>query len=336
MERFETEGAPNSRHPLSSELRSGTGATGGIGVVVVGSVNIDLVTRVAHLPGPGETVIGGAFHQGGGGKGANQAVAAARLGARTWLVGATGNDLFGELARTELTTAGVDLTYLSHSTEATGIAQILVGERGENLIAVSSGANSTVGASQVDEALRTILRPGWVVLANLEVPDEAVKAAAACARQLGARFLLNPAPARPLGDGLLQLCHVLTPNELEVDILCAAIRAPGQPAALLGAGIDNLVVTRGARGASLYRRGRPVYVQPAFAVDAVDTTGAGDAFNGALAWALASGFDVEESLRVAAAAGALSTREVGARNGPPTRSELMSFLAGQALATVEG
>ena len=309
--------------------------TSGIGVVVVGSVNIDLVTSVAHLPGPGETVIGGTFQQGGGGKGANQAVAAARLGARTWLVGATGNDPFGEFARTELATAGVDLTYLAHSSEATGIAQILVGQDGENLIAVASGANATVGASQVEEALRTILQPGWVVLANLEVPDEAVEAAASCARQLGARFLLNPAPARPLSDRVLHLCHVLTPNEHEVDVLCSAILAPGQPAALLGLGIDNVIVTRGARGASLYRRGRPVHVQPAFAVAAVDTTGAGDAFNGALAWAFASGFDVEESLRVAAAAGALSTRELGARNGPPTQSELMSFLAGQGLATAE-
>lgn len=302
---------------------------------MVGSVNVDLVTSVAHLPRPGETVIGGAFQQGDGGKGANQAVAAARLGAPTWLVGATGDDPFGVLARTELAAAGVDLTYLAHSIEATGIAQILVGEGGENLIAVSSGANATVGASQVNGALRDILRPGWVVLVNLEVPDEAVQAAAECARQLGARFILNPAPARPVDGRVLRRCDVLTPNEHEVDVLCKAIGAPGQPEALLDTGVENLIITRGAHGASLYRRGRAVHLQPAFTIAAVDTTGAGDAFNGALAWALASGLDEEESLRIAAGAGALSTRALGARNGLPTRSELMSLLSGQDWATAE-
>lgn len=302
---------------------------------MVGSVNIDLVTSVPRLPRPGETVIGGTFHQGGGGKGANQAVAAARLGAMTWLVGATGDDPFGELARTELAAAGVDVTHLARSIEATGIAQILVGEGGENLIAVSSGANATVGASQVSRALMDLLQPGWVVLANLEVPDEAVEAAAVCARQLGARFLLNPAPARPIDDRIFRLCDILTPNEHEVDVLCAAIGAPGQPEALLGTGIENLVVTRGARGASLYRRGQPVHEQPAFAMEAVDTTGAGDAFNGALAWALAGGSDEVESLRIAAAAGALSTRALGARNGPPTQSELLWLLPARGLTTAE-
>lgn len=300
-------------------------STGG-GVIVVGSVNVDLVTSVPRLPAPGETVIGDAFRQCGGGKGANQAVAAARLGARTWLVGATGADPFGELARAELVATGVDVTYLAVSSEPTGIAQILVDQHGENLIGVAPGANAQLDVRHVRDALEEIARPGWVVVANLEIPDPAVEVAAETASACGARFILNPAPARPLSRALLARCHVLTPNEHEVDVLCLAIGASTRPNALLEAGVDNVIVTRGAHGADLFRRDE-VYHQPAFPAAPVDTTGAGDAFTGALAWGLAEGMDEHEALRAAAAAGALATRAIGARTALPSRGELTDFLA---------
>jgi ribokinase len=299
------------------------------GVVVVGSVNTDMITTVPRLPKPGETVLGGQFRQAGGGKGANQAIAAARLGAPTWLVGATGDDVFGAAARAELSAEGVDLTFLAVASEPTGIAQILIGEDGENMIAVASGANASITGQRVGEAVLSLAQPGWVVLANLEVPDGAVQAAAEAAAECGASFILNPAPARRLPRDLFALCDVLTPNEHEVEHLCRSMGIALGPEALLALGVPSVIVTLGPAGAALYRGGSMSRQSPPTVVP-VDTTGAGDAFNGALAWAMTEGMGVEDALRVAVTAGALNTQAVGARSALPSFGEVMVLLMSSA------
>lgn len=288
-------------------------------MVVVGSVNVDLVVRVHRLPSPGETVTGGTFHRALGGKGANQAAAAAKLGARTRLVGLTGDDEFGRLAREDLAAHGVDLTGLGRGEGPTGVATILVDSGGENLIAVAPGANHEVTAAHVATHLERLGEPGGVVLSVLEVPDEAVEAAAVTARDRGSRFVLNPAPARALPAELLARCDVLTPNEHE-------LRALGGVDALHGLGVGAVVVTRGAEGAEVHLPGRaPLHVDP-FRAEVIDTTGAGDAFNGTFAWALAEGRPLDQAVRLAAAAGALATRALGARAGLPDRAELEEMM----------
>lgn len=284
-------------------------------VVVVGSVNVDLVVQVARLPAPGETVTGGTFTRTLGGKGANQAAAAAKLGARTALIGLTGRDDLGGLVREDLGSLGIDLSGLGESTAATGIATIMVDEDGENLIAVAPGANHELRAEAVATHLPRLAGPGGVILSVLELADEAVLEAARLAGELGCRFVLNPAPARPLPDELLDRCDVLTPNEGEAEFL-------GGPDALLARRVGAAVVTRGAGGADLHRSGAEPYHRDAHPVDVVDTTGAGDAFNGTLAWALVEGRSLEEAVDLAVVGGALATRALGARAGYADREEL--------------
>ena len=298
-------------------------------VIVVGSINVDLVTHTTRLPAPGETVIGGRFSLGHGGKGANQAVGAARLGARSFLIGQVGDDDFGEAARAELESEGVILDGLRTSPGRTGVAQILVDARGENLISVASGVNEELTGEMVVDSLRGIEADDAVVATVLEVPDDAVAAAARAASERGWPFVLNPAPARPLDAGIVSLCDVLTPNEHEVAGL-----GWDSSAELLEAGAGAVVVTKGAGGADLLRPGRPPHHQAAFAVQAVDTTGAGDAFSAALACAVAERQDLAAAVELAAACGALATLRPGARGGMPTRPELDDFLA-RALRAAE-
>jgi ribokinase len=290
-------------------------------VVVVGSVNVDMVFRVPRLPAPGETVTRGSFSRGPGGKGGNQAAAAARLGARTWFVGLVGDDELGAEARQDLDTAGVDVSLVGTGSGHTGVAGIFVDERGENMIAVASGANAEVDGVAVAEALARIDAGSAVVLANLEIPDGAVASAAQGAGDRGWRFVLNPAPARPVPDEVLARCDVVVPNEGEAAKL-------GGADGILEAGARAVVVTRGPAGADLHRPDRSVHHQPAFDLDVLDTTGAGDAFCGTLAWALAEGRELEEAVRLAAAAGALASRAEGARGGLPTPGELQQVLRG--------
>lgn len=289
-------------------------------VIVVGSVNMDLVVSVATLPRPGETVVGGTFAKRLGGKGANQAAAAARLGARVWLVGLTGDDDFGREARDDLEARGVDISALGRSSAPTGVASILVDDDGRNLIAVASGANHALTGPEVAARLSGLRTEEAVLLANLEVPDEAIAATAEHASARGWRFVLNPAPARPLPEGLLSRCDVLTPNGAEADAL-------GSVGELLSMGVGAVVVTLGADGALVYRGDGSTVHQPTISVDVVDTTGAGDAFNGALAWSLASGHDLEDAVRWATAAGALACRALGARASLPDRAELERAVA---------
>jgi ribokinase len=292
-------------------------------VVVVGSINADLVVTVPSLPRAGETVTGGTFARHGGGKGANQAVAAARFGAHVSLVGAVGDDHMGRDALDELAGEGVDTTAIARlDGVATGVALIFVDAAGENVIAVASGANDEVDADRVRAGLEGRLdgEPGVVLLGH-EVPDAAVLAGARAARAAGWRAVLNPAPARPLSPELLGLAPLLTPNASEACALAGEADPAAAAASLAVASGAPVLVTLGGRGALLVDGERREEIA-APSVDVVDTTGAGDALNGALAAELARGTGLADAAVAAVAAASLSTRRPGARGGMPRRDEL--------------
>jgi len=277
-------------------------------VVVVGSANVDLVWNGPRLPRPGETVTDGTFTQALGGKGANQAAAAAALGANVVFIGCVGDDEHGRMCRADLEGRGVDCAHLDIVAAATGVALITVDSSGENAIAVAPGANRSLRA----DATAGLIRRDDVVLCSCEVPLETVAAAVDTAIAAGAEVVVNPAPARAIFPGAIH-----TPNQLECEAL-------GGVEALVAAA-PAVILTLGREGIELHRAGAPVVRRPGFSVHAVDTTGAGDAFNGALAWALAAGCDLEEAARLASAAGALATRAVGARTALPTVDELYAL-----------
>jgi ribokinase len=291
-------------------------------VAVVGSLNLDVVVPVERHPGPGETVLGGDHAQLPGGKGANQAVAAARLGRRVAIVGRVGADDPGRRLRAALGEEGVDQAFLRDDPAApTGLAMISVSAGGENAIVVSPGANGRVAAEDVAAAAE-LLASAAVTLVQLEIPEAAVAAAATAA---GGRLVLNPAPARALDGELLRRVDVLVPNRGELALLAGARLPPtARDAAALTERLDlpgAIVVTLGAGGALVRERGRTVRIDAA-AVDAVDATGAGDAFCGALADALARGAELVEAARWAVRAASLSVTRPGALAGMPTRREL--------------
>ena len=290
-------------------------------LIVVGSVNMDLLfTGLAAFPRPGETVSAEHFRIAPGGKGANQAAAAGRLGADVRLVAAIGADDLGDQAVAALAADGVDLAHVRRVAEPTGVAAVVVDATGENSIIVTPGANATLTGVDAAAIAARYAGSSAVVLACLEVPLDTVTEWARLARANGWTFVLNPAPAPsvPLPPQLLALVGVLTPNETELATL-------GSIADLQAAGVGAVIVTRGGDGADLHVSGREVVHQPAFPAAPIDTTGAGDAFNGALATALAEGRDLVDALAFGAATGALSTRGFGARDGLPTREEVTAL-----------
>jgi ribokinase len=321
-------------------------------VITVGAVNVDLVIRGKQLPAPGQTVIGGSFEQHHGGKAANQAVAAARLGVRSAFVGAIGDDEFGAQARDALQSEGVDLAGLrSLPGSRTGVALILVDEAGENEISVASGANADMSANDVREALTAHqVAAGDVVLVSCEIPPAAVREALRLGHDAGATTILNPAPAVGLDRSIFGLADVLTPNRGELAAIASAEgRRTGRPfgsdqdpaqaaGSLLEANPEGpgirlaVVVTLGASGALLARADGSVQDLPAPRIRSVDSTGAGDAFNGALAAGLAQGRALEEAARRGVAAASLATTLVGAREGMPSADELEAFLGGRPVA----
>ncbi len=288
-------------------------------VIVVGSVNMDLVfTGLERIPEPGETVSAGEFQVLPGGKGANQVSAAARLGARAVFVARVGTDDFGDRALDDLAASGVDLGLVERVHESTGVAAVVIDREHENAIIIAPGANAALGP---DSAAMAPSDDDAVVLACLEIPMDTVLAWAQLARDRGWRFVLNPAPAQPLSDELLSLVTVLTPNQHELEVMG---RSPGGPARRRRRGRGRHP-GRGWRRAAPCRAGR--HASAAYSVDVLDTTGAGDAFNGSLAVALADGRTLEAALARGAAAGALATRRVGARASQPTRGEVDELIA---------
>jgi len=297
-------------------------------VIVAGSINVDLIVGVTSLPGPGETVLGDRFTQQNGGKSANQAVAAARVGAQVLMIGAVGADDLGRSALAGLAQAGVDVSSCRTIADVhSGLALIVVDEGGENQIAVASGANARLDRAMI-EAQTAALRPvpGSICLLGLEVPDEAVLAAACWASANDLLTVVNPAPARPLSDALLALKPILTPNETEASTLAGESGPEAAAAALSSRTEAPVVVTLGGDGALLYEDGRSERL-PVLPVEPVDTTGAGDALNGILAAELAGGAPLREALRWAMVGASLKTTVAGAQAGLPDREAIAAHLA---------
>lgn len=301
-------------------------------VLVVGSSNTDMVVKVPRLPEPGETVLGGRFFMVQGGKGANQAVAAARLGARVSFLARLGTDVFGDTTRTSLANEGIDTQFIVRdANEPSGVALIFVDEVGENEIAVAPGANARLSPDDVRRVQDHINEYASLVL-QLEIPMDTVISSAHMASEAGVCVILNPAPMPPDGipQELLKRVDVIVPNETETRLLLGLASGvevvEDHALQLLNLGARSAVVTAGAKGAFVATSGSVVHI-PAPRVTAVDTTAAGDAFTGALAVALSSGTPLEDSARFAAAVAAFSVTRMGAQSSLPTSEELAQFLA---------
>jgi ribokinase len=302
-----------------------------VNIVVVGSLNMDLVVRMPQIPRPGETLLGGVFKTFPGGKGANQAVAAARLGAQVSMVGRVGDDAFGREMLATLAREGIDTTHvLTVPDEATGVALIQVDAQGQNTIAVASRANFRLTGADVEKAMATL--SGFEALVMpLETPLETIYAASKCAARQGAKVLLNPAPAQALEKDLLQLVDVLVPNEHELALMTAsplhsAAEVHQAAARLLAGGPRNLVVTLGSQGAMLFSGPGAGTLVPACPVQAVDSTAAGDCFVGALAVGLCEGKTLLAAAEFASAAAAISVTRSGAQPSLPRRTEVAQFI----------
>ena len=299
-------------------------------IVVVGSSNTDMVIKTARIPAPGETVIGGTFSMAAGGKGANQAVAAARAGGEVAIVARVGTDMFGDEALKGFQGDGLDVRYVYRDpVTPSGVALIFVDEKGENSIAVSSGANGVLSVADVEGA-HEMIRGAGVLLTQLETPLDAVLSAARIAAEHRVRLVLNPAPARQLPEDLLRQVSILTPNESEAELLTGiAVRteedAAGACAVLHSRGVKEVILTMGRRGAFVSSPNITEFL-PAYSVKAVDTTAAGDVFNGALCVALVEGKGTNDAARFASAAAAMSVTRLGAQPSAPRRAEIDAFL----------
>lgn len=292
--------------------------------VVIGSANTDMVVKSERIPVPGETVLGGRFIMNPGGKGANQAVAAARMGGEVTFIAKVGNDLFGRESIESWKKEGIDVSHVvSDPAHPSGVALIMVDAKGENCISVASGANAALGPGDLDPA---VIAPADIVLMQLETPVETVLHAARCAKARGIPVILNPAPAAVLPDELFACLHLITPNETEAEILTGIkvtdeVSAEKAAEALRRKGVKNVIITLGKQGAFVFSedfRG----IIPAFRVEAVDTTAAGDVFNGALAVCLSEKMNLKDAVRTAAKAAAISVTRMGAQSSAPYRNEV--------------
>ncbi|KIQ89892.1 MULTISPECIES: ribokinase [Bacillus] len=287
-------------------------------IAVVGSISMDLVAVSKKRPKAGETVIGEAFHTIPGGKGANQAVAAARLGANVAMVGAVGNDDYGTVVRKNLENERIFIDYVVPVTDrTTGIAHIVLAEE-DNSIVVVQGANALVNKSVVDCSKDLLVKADMVVL-QLEIPLETVKYVLAICEEHNIPVMLNPAPAQVLSEEILEKATYITPNEHECRIVLNDFTSPIED--LLAKYPNKLLMTEGSNGVRFYN-GKEIVHVPSIAVDVVDTTGAGDTFNGALAVALSEGETLQKAIRFANIAGGLSVTKLGAQGGMPTRDRV--------------
>ncbi len=301
-------------------------------IVVVGSINLDLVARADHLPQHGETIVGTSFNTFNGGKGANQAVAVARLGYPVSMVGNVGDDGFGPQLRKAMGDAGVDTTFVSSVPGSSGVALITTGQHGENNIVVVPGANGLLTPQLVEKASAALQGAGFL-LAQLEIPLETVEYLAMFAARCGVPLMLDPAPARELSATLLRNVTWITPNETEAQALLKAPIDSEDDAAIFAAvdqlsalGAENVLLKLGPRGCAMSERGQPKQRIPAFQVHAGDTTAAGDAFNAAFAVGLLRGQTALQSAVFASAAAAISVTRAGAQPSLPTAIEVEELL----------
>ena len=293
-------------------------------IVVVGSSNTDMIIKCQRIPGPGETILGGEFFKIAGGKGANQAVAAARAGGEVEFIGCVGKDSMGQEALQGLSNEGIDVSHVKISPDkASGIALINVADSGENSITVASGANTEIFPEDV-LALEDVILSADIILLQHEIPFETVTKVIELAHKKSVPVILNPAPAAPVHADLLDKIYLMTPNEHEAALI-AEMQGESDPHiladALLEMGCDQLIITIGDKGA-LYASGKERIVVEVERVDAVDTTAAGDTFNGYLAVALAGGKDIREAIRIANKAASLSVTRLGAQASIPGIDEL--------------
>ncbi|NOY57843.1 MAG: ribokinase [Calditrichaeota bacterium] len=300
-------------------------------IIVVGSSNTDMIIQVPRIPGTGETVTGGKFSTAAGGKGANQAVAAACAGADVTFIARVGNDRFGEEAISGFKKHGINIEYIVRDENApSGVAEIFVAEDGENSIAVAPGANANLSPEDIEKA-RNEIAGADILLLQLEMPIETVRKTIRLGKELGIKTILNPAPACVIDDDTLGQVAVLTPNESEAEFLTGISAKTEQNARkaagmLLRKGIPLVMITLGADGVLVASHETMTHI-PGFDVKAVDTTAAGDVFNGALAVAIAEGKPLNDSVRFAGAAAALSVTKLGAQPSIPARKEIESFLS---------
>jgi ribokinase len=299
-------------------------------IVVIGSSNTDMVIKTDHLPLPGETVTGGEFHVYPGGKGANQAVAAARLGGQVSFIANIGDDPFGRQSVELIKTEGIDVSGLNiEPNMASGVALISVDKKGENCIAVASGSNATLFPQTLERSL-PIIKNASIILMQLETPLETISYVADLCKKESITFILNPAPACLLPDALFPNISIITPNEKEAEML-TGVRISDEVSAieaahiLKGRGVGIVIITMGRQGALIvtdeYKK-----VVPSLAVEAVDSTGAGDVFNGAFAVAIAEGKDLAEAVKFACSAAAISVTRLGAQSSAPNRIEMELYI----------
>jgi ribokinase len=303
-------------------------------VTVVGSLNMDLVIRSPHIPQSGETIIGSDFQTIPGGKGANQAVAAARLGAEVNMVGRVGKDAFADVLLENLASSGVESGFVRRDpTSATGVALIVVDDAGENIIVVASGANMQLSEADVESAAH-VISSSDVLLLQLEVPIPVVTRAAQIAQASGVTVILNPAPARQLPADLLKLVDILVPNESEAELL-TGVNVSSQDGlenaarVLLESGTRAVVITLGSRG--VFFTGSLIEAEKidAFQIEPIDTTAAGDAFLAGLAVTFGAGDSLQEAVRFGNAAGALAAMKFGAQTSLPVRDEVLQMINGE-------
>lgn len=300
-------------------------------IAVVGSSNTDMIVKVPRIPKPGETILGGKFSTAAGGKGANQAVAAARAGGDVTFIACVGDDMFGKEAVEGFESDKINTKFIRiDQTEPSGVAMIYVDDNGENSIAVASGANAALSPGDVERA-GEIITSADILLMQLEIPLETVRKAALLAKSAGVSVILNPAPAQPLDDELLQAISIITPNESEAELLTGITvkdRAGAEKAAdaLIKKGVESVIITLGSKGAFLKSAG-PTEMIEGFKVEAVDATAAGDVFNGALAVAIAEGKPLPQAIRFAHAAAAISVTKLGAQPSVPDRRAIEKMLA---------
>jgi ribokinase len=295
-------------------------------IVVVGSSNTDMVIQADHLPVPGETILGGTFFMTQGGKGANQAVAAARLNGQVTFIAKTGTDIFGRQSVQAYEKDGVDTRYISSDENSpSGVALITVDSNGENCIAVAPGANGTLSVEDINHA-QDVVENAAIILMQLEIPLKVVQHVANVAETKGVRLVLNPAPACALPDDLLKKISIITPNEKEAEMLTgvkiSGLDSAKEAAKMLAAkGIETVIITMGSEGALIFE-GDAFEVVPAIKVKAIDTTAAGDVFNGALAVAISEGKAITDAVEFANAAAAISVTRLGAQASAPNRDEV--------------